>query len=303
MEGAGHYTSKDVGHAAAAAAATVPPPGKTVTSANVIQLERPKASTDDVNGLIPAWLALVGVIVTIIGKWIADKFQRQYELRRQLYLELIDATFATNACLGKLCDAAIPLSETTKSFQDASPAIAKAEVTAPKNLSRALTRYKDAAGEAFMKLMAMRVEVERLKAASAQADIGIAQFEAERRVFMEERRRMTIEGVDDSARADRVQKHYELFSTELNALYEKKRQHAASMQEQVTKMGSVAVDEMKVLARLAPPVLKHVRRGLGFWSFDVRDYSQRVEGTVGMVDKAFKGIKDSVENTERDDKG
>lgn len=270
------------------------PPAKTTTSATVIQIEQPKATGSDANGMLPAWLALVGVIVTLIGKWIADRFQRRYELRRQLYLDLVDAVLVTNNCIGRLCDPSIPLPATSERFQNSAPAIAKVEVTAPKSLSQALAQYKDASGAVFMKLMAMRVEVERLRAAMAEADIGITQYEAERRVFLEEQRRMIIEGVDDDVRKARIKQHYDIFSDELKALRDTKTSCASSMQMRVNEMAGVATEELKVLAGLMLPVLKQVRKGLGYWLFDIRDFKKRSDKTVDMVDAALKGVQDSV---------
>ncbi|RUL72415.1 hypothetical protein [Dyella choica] len=143
--------------ALAAPASVGAPPAKTTTSTFVIQIEQPKPNGSDANGMLPAWLALVGVIVTLIGKWIADRFQRRYELRRQLYLDLVEAVLMANNCIGRLCDPSIPLPATSERFQNSAPAIAKVEVTAPKALSQALAQYKDASGAAFVKLMAMRV--------------------------------------------------------------------------------------------------------------------------------------------------
>lgn len=303
MDKAGNHASNEVGPTAPAASASVSQlPATTTTSATVVHVERPKASAGDGSGLLPAWLALVGVIVTLIGKGISDRIQRSYELRRQLYLDLVDATITANACIGKICDASIPLSTTAERFQEAAPALAKAEVTAPKMLSQALTRHRDASGKSFMKLMAMRVEVERLRADSADADIGITQFEAERRVFLEERRRMTIEGIVDPGREDRVQRHYEIFSKELNALYERKKANAASMQQRVAAMGAVAMEDLKVLTGLTPPILKHVRRGLGYWRFDIRDFAKRTDATAGMAGNALKDLRDSVESPKDGDK-
>lgn len=287
--------------APAASASVGAPMAKATTSATVIQIEQPKSSGNDVNGMLPAWLALVGVIVTLIGKWIADRFQRRYELRRQLYLDLVDAVLATNNCIGKLCDPSIPLATTSERFQNSAPAIAKVEVTAPKALSRALAQFKDSSGAAYMNLMAMRVEVERHKAAMAEADIGISQYEAERRVFLEEQRRMIIEGVEDPARKARIKEHYDIFSGELKALREARVNSVAAMQKRVNEMAAVATEDLKVLARLMPPVLQQVRKGLGYWMFDLSDFKKRTDKTVDMVDTAMKGVQDSVSKLKPDD--
>lgn len=267
---------------------------KTTTSATFIQIELPRVGRNEANGMLPAWLALVGVIVTLIGKWIADIFQRRYELRRQLYLDLVDAVLTTNSSIGKLCDPSIALAATSERFQSSGPAIAKVEVTAPEELSQALAHFKDSSGAAYMRLMAMRVEVERLKAAMTEADIGITQYEAERRVFLEEQRRMIIEGIDDPARKARIKEHYDIFSGELKALREIKGNSAAAMQIRVNEMAEVATEELKVLAGLMPPVLEQVRKGLGYWRFDLGGFKKRTDKTFEMVDAAIKGVQDSV---------
>ncbi|RUL68415.1 hypothetical protein [Dyella choica] len=147
----------------------------------------------------------------------------------------------------------------------------------------------------------MRVEVERLKAAMAEADIGITQYEAERRVFLEEQRRMIIEGVDDPERKARIKQHYDIFSEELKTLRETKANSAGAMQKRVNEMAVVATEELKVLARLMSPALREVRKGLGYWLFDMGAFKERTEKTFDMVDNAMKGVQDSVNKLKSSD--
>jgi hypothetical protein len=189
MDKASDHASKVAQTDLAVPATVATPPAKATTSATVIQIEQPKASASDANGMLPAWLALVGVIITLTIKWVAEGIQRRYELRRELYLDLIDGIGAANLCIGRLCDANVSFASTVEQFQSAGPKIAKVELIAPKKLSKALTAYRDAHGKAFMNLLTMRAEIERLKTDTDLIEPDIAKYDREKEYVVEEIKR------------------------------------------------------------------------------------------------------------------
>ncbi|MGC1549962.1 MAG: hypothetical protein WA777_15675 [Rhodanobacter sp.] len=282
--------------AAAAAAPLLP---TACTSATVIQPEHlPKTSVGDSTWWMnTGLLGMYGVLATLLVKWIADIVQRRYELRQQLYLDLVDAVQISTNCVGKMCDTDIPLKTTAERYQGTAPAIAKVELIAPEKMSKALSEFKNKNGVAMMKLMEMRAEVERLNADSKGADEIIALHTTERRFLTEEMRRMSIDGVEDEARKTRVNGHYEYYSTEINKLNARKTANAVALQERVNEMATVAGQYLVELARLTVPVLRYARRELGFWRFDLRDYLRRTDDTTSMVQTALSDLQSTIKKT------
>jgi hypothetical protein len=67
-------------------------------------------------------------------------------------------------------------------------------------------------------------------------------------------------------------------------------------------MAKIAGQTVTGLAKLTPPILKSVRRELGFWRFDLREFGKRTDGTAGMINSALDDLTDSVHKTfKRDD--
>jgi hypothetical protein len=301
MDKANDQAAKVAQSAPAAPATMALPPTKATTSATVIQIERPKASESDVNGMIPAWLALVGVIVTIIGKWVADWFQRKHEFKRQLYLDLVDGVQTVSTCIGRLCDKDTALSKTTKQYQKAGHALAKVELAAPRKLSRLMSDFKSTSGAAYMYLMQMRVLIEVCNKDLKLADAQIAIYNEQQRLLLDELRRLSIEGSDDQARRQRVEQYFDGYQGEIKKQQERKVADAVAMGKQTHEMSAVTMQCLESLAVLTPQMLKCARRGLGYYFFDQKDFQKRTEESISKMRKALDDLRESLKRSDGPD--
>ncbi|THD09314.1 hypothetical protein B1806_11320 [Metallibacterium scheffleri] len=251
--------------------------------------------------MIPAWLALVGVIVTLMVKWISDWFQRRYEFRRQLYLDLVDGVQTVNQCLGRLCDVDIKLSETSQKYQGAGPALAKVELAAPKRLSRLLTDYKNVSGACFIYLLQLRAVIEinlqDLKFADGQMEI----YKEQQRYLLEELRNLSIAGSDDQARRARVEQYFDDYQEQIQKQLDRKVVDTKKIAAQTEVMSIIVTGCMGMLALMSPQILMHARKGLGFWFFDLKDYQERTKSSVVMAQQALKDLRESLKETGKSD--
>ncbi|GGA44608.1 hypothetical protein [Dyella nitratireducens] len=286
--------------ALAAASAGVSAPS-TNNAATVIQLVPQPGGDGLFQWTNTGMLALYGVLFTLGVKWISDVIQRRYELRRQLYLDLVDAAQSQTACLGRMCDVDIPMKETQKQFQDTASAIARVELIAPQKMSRLLSEFKISSGRAMIKLMEMRAPIEKLRVDLLTADQDIAMFARERGVFIDELRRMTIEGNEDAARLARLNQHCEYYSAEIQKRHERKKAFAADAYTLTNKMATAATEYLAMLAKQMPALLKYARKELGYRRFDLSEYQKRTDETADMMKNVVADLQESVRKTVKPD--
>ena len=275
----------------------MPTTARPVTGAAVIQIEMPKASASDANGLLPAWLALVGVIVALIGKWIADWLQRRYEFRRQLYLDMVEAMQSVTHCIAHLSDPSTPLKDTLKKYQATSGPIAKVELAAPKRLSIVLTEFNRLSSAAYFQMMQMRYPIELCTRQLIVLEEQLLTFRKQQELLLDEIRRLSIDGNQDKDRRERVDRYYNNLSNNIQIVHDEKRLVQDLMSERTKQMTPIAVEWMKQFSAMMPIILMLARRGLGFWYFDLNNYQKRAQEDVIRIGKSMDQLQEFVKET------
>jgi hypothetical protein len=234
----------------------------------------------------------VGVIVTILAKWIADSLQRRFEFRRQLYLDMVDAMQAVTHCIARLGDPNTSLSETVQKYQATSGPIAKVELAAPKSLSKALTAFNQASSSAYLQMMAMRFPIEQGSQQLIVLDEQLIIFRRQQEQLLDEIRRLSIDGNQDKERTERVNRYYDSCTINIQKVHDTKELIVKAMTARTNQMGPIAIEWMKQFSNMMPSILMLARKGLGFWFFDLRDYQNRAQEDVRRIAESSAQMRD-----------
>lgn len=278
------YAAKVVPAAPATVAALA---AKPATSAIVVQPVRPPTSATNANGLLPAWLALVGVIVAVVLKGVFDSFARRFKLKRDLYVGVFEAVAKVTELLGRLSNTEISVADAQQGFGDAFAKLAKAELVAKAPLFLAIIDFKATCGKAQFELLRNRMPVERLKNAIVGAERGMKEYQSAADASIAEMNRMNLTGGGDPERFKLVHAQWNSHYKELVELGNANTARQAEITRRQIEMGRFAVGAMKEYLPIINRMLKFARKDLRF-RFDADAHLKKYMENAELAAEEFE---------------
>jgi len=213
--------------------------------------------------VIAAFVALMGVMLPLIVKWIADRRDRRLALRRDIYLKVVDAVTEAAEALGTLADVDVPLSETMKKFGVAAAAISKAEVVAAMPLVSSLALLQNTTQAYLAELMRMRVELERAQGRIKIDQKHIDDLQVQINENLAKQWQMNIDGQKDGdGRFARLQGQFKFLQDRQHEHHNNHLADFALRQKTIEAMGLKVMDMRSKMISLEARVLSLIREDL-----------------------------------------
>ena len=240
--------------------------------------------------------AILGVVLTIVAKWIWDVRAEKKELKRKLYLELTDAITEGSAVFGAFTEQNTPIETLKERFVKSAGVIAKTEVVATDKLLAALADLSDVGGRAFMELLRARMPLEKCRADINTNDPFIKAYDVDIDAVLAEQKRMRINNINEPDRFQRLQQQYEFSRDRRAELVEKSKRAAEGVNAAIANISDVVLTRQIELLPHIERVKQLTRNDLGF-KYDYDGNVKRKLITAQRVQEEFRKTQKAVAET------
>lgn len=258
----------------------------------------PAAAPDFWDKWGPSGLAFLGVIVTLVVKWIFDAKKRRFDAKRKLYLDVADALHDGAALFGSFGNMQFQLTEIVRRFDNVIKRLSKAEMVAGDDLLRALANLKNFGGDKFGEFLNERMKAEK-PAMDIQINVPLhQQLQADVEWCLAEQRRLNVEGPHDHAgyqRFQRVQNQFNQSQQRRQELIDKDKASHDQIMAAALKLAEMSTVFSREVISLHIEVLSQMRGELDF-AFDVGAYRSLQEDmatkAANMIETTAKATKE-----------
>lgn len=285
-----------------APAASVPRVTQAVSGTPVVHVVQPdvylvqKSNDNFWNTQATPLAAILGVVLTIVAKWVWDVRAEKKELKRKLYLELADAITEGSAVLGAFTEPNMPIETLKDRFVKSVSVVAKTEVVATGKLLAALADLSDVGGRAFMELLRARMPLEKCRADINTNDPFIKTYDVDIDAVLSEQKRMRINNINDPDRFLRLQQQYEFARDRRAELVEKSKRAAEGVNAAIANISDVVLTKQIELLPYTERVKQLTRNDLGF-KYDYDGNLKRKLLTAQKVQEEFRKTQKVVAET------
>jgi hypothetical protein len=223
--------------------------------------------------------AILSVLLTIVAKWIWDVRAEKRELKRKLYLELVDAITEGTVVLASFADPNISFQSLAERYAKAASVMTKTEVVAANKMLKALADLNIELGKAIQEATRTRILMEKFRVDIDTNDPIIRRHDTDLEAIIAEQKRMNIDNVKDQERFDRLQRQYNFSQHQRDELVKQNATALTSFSAVVAELADISLRKHVVLLPLVERLKQLMRNDLGFRY----DYEENLKRKVEMA--------------------
>lgn len=233
------------------------------------------------------FVAVVVVMLSLVGKWIADVHMQKREMKRSCYM---DAAIAAHGCIrsiSSMLNPNRPVAEASAEYASLSAPLASVQVVASLPLCLAILELNAFFGQMHSRLVVMRSRLDPLHSHCLFLDSLISKSQVAIDANLEEVKRYNLDGQDDTPRWSALQEHFDFLQEQQNGFYAEKRETVLQAQAKAREMAEAALENMQAYPPVITEVLRCVRQELGF-SFDERAFLTAMQATTALAQETVR---------------
>jgi hypothetical protein len=240
------------------------------------------------------WGIVLGSLFTIIGVVLTNasntrrlRLQHEHEqnlesrerdlrLRRDIYLDAVEAISAGMAVVGRFGELHVPYRDLEQSYATKVPAIAKVTIVGHDDTIQAVADFSQALTGALQRLTSQRQRVDALMARSNAVDARVERAAEEQERILSQIQGVSVERSEDDAQSQDLRRRHAMEDQRLERLRAEQYAIGNEMAVALTKLIQQSVQEVANLDRLFVPVISLMRSELGL-AFNEACYTQVIE--------------------------